>query len=225
MAIADLEKIVARVAWIIGAHNNVFDDTIADDRFIQEEIRRSVIETEAEVVRTLCESYHPMRSDFLGWSADLTNGETLPPHFGHVEAVRIRPYSGAGSYEVAESTSRSNIKSWRTNTANVFDAIAHDATGSSLAGYFNITSETITFTGHRAQVNVCSYDPDYDTPELQIDANFDGVLVAGTIPRLNKLGVPQALVASYGNMYANFLGLIKQGLSDMPSLPEAQISE
>lgn len=225
MATATLAKIVARVNWIIGAQSTAFNDTVSDDRFIQEEIRRAVIETEAELVRGICESYHPLRSSFLDWSTDMTNGETMTDHIGPVEAVRIKPYSGATTYELAEATSRSNIRDWRTNTANVFDAINHDTTGSSLAGYFNITNETLTFTGYRAQVKTCYYVPDYLTPELQIDSTFDTALVAGTIPRLNKLGLPQALVMSYGSLYANSLNMIRGGMAEMPSVTDAQRSE
>lgn len=224
MAEAELEKIVARVAWIIGARGDDFDDTLADDRFILEEIQRAVIETEAEVVRALAEGYHPMRSDFLQWTPDLDNEETLPPHLGQVEAVRIKAYSG-GSYELGEATSRSNIKDWRANTGNMFDELDHNVQGSALAGYFNLTNETITYTGYAAQALVVDYSPNYDTPELQVDSQFDGTLVAGTIPRLNKLGVPQALMMTYGNMYSNFLSLIRQGVLEMPTLTQAQQSE
>lgn len=221
MAISDLEKIVARVSWIIGARDTAFDDTTADDRFLTEEIQRAVLETEADVVRALCEGYHPMRLNFLDWSSDLNNEDPVPSHLGDIEAVRIKAYSG-GSYELAEATSRSNIKDWRDNTGLMFDALAHDANGSSLAGYFNLTNETITFTGYRAQVKICDYTPDYDTPELQVDAVFDGALVAGTIPRLNKLGVPQSLVMTYAGLYTNLLTLIRVGMQSLPALPDVQ---
>ncbi len=223
MAEAELEKVVARVAWIIGARGDNFNDTISDDRFILEEIQRAVIETEAEVVRALAEGYHPMRADFLQWTNDLDNGEVLPTHLGQVEAIRIRPYTGA-DYEIAEATSRSNIKDWR-KPGTVFDDIAHDQSGSGLAGYFNLTNETLTYTGYAAQALVVDYSPDFDTPELQVDSQFEGTLVAGTIPRLNKLGVPQALTMTYGGMYSQFLGLIRSGVAEMPTLTQAQASE
>lgn len=225
MAAADIAKITARVLWIIGARSSAFDATVSDDRFIQEEIRRAIIETESDIVRALCESTHPMRTQFLAWSTDLANGDTLPARTGQVEAVRIKPYAAAGSYNIAESTSRENIRLWRANTANVFDAINHDQNGSALAGYYNITNETITFTGSAAQVKTCTYTPDYTTPALVIDNQFDTVLVAGTIPRLNKIGVPQALVVSYGQMFANLIGMIRQGTMTAPDIAQAQQHE
>jgi hypothetical protein len=225
MPAADIAKLTARVNWIIGSRGSSFDATVSDDRFIQEEIRRALLETEAEVVRALCEGYHPMRTTFLSWSADLTNGSVLPEHIGQVEAVQIKPFLESATYNLAESTSRSNIRDWRENTNGMFDDTDHDRDGSALSGYFNITNETLTFTGYRAQVRICDYSPDYTTPALQVDNQFDGTLIAGTIPRLNKIGVPQALVMSYGQQYASFLALIRQGINEMPTISEAQQSE
>lgn len=222
MAAADIEKLTARVSWIIGARGSAFDDIVNDDRFIQEEIRRALIETESEVVRTLCEAYHPMRNTFLAWSADLANGAQIPAHYGQVEAVQIKPYAAAGSYVLGEATSRDNIRAWRTNTALVFDALAHDVNGSALSGYYNITNQTLTFTGNVAQVKICTYTPNYATPALQIDDSLDTVIVAGTIVRLNKLGVPQALIMTYGSLYTNQIQMLRGGMTQMPELPDAQ---
>lgn len=224
MPASDIAKVTARVQWIIGSHGAAFDTTVSDDRFILEEIQRAIIETEAEVVRALCESYHPMRSTFLAWSADLNSGSQMPAHIGQVEAVQIKPYGGS-TYAIAEETSRSNIRLWRTNTNNIFDPIAHDQNGSNLAGYFNITNETITFTGSVAQVKVCSYSPDYATPALQVDNQFNNLLVAGTIPRLNKLGVPQALVQTYGMLYSGGMDALRSGLNTSPDISLAQANE
>jgi hypothetical protein len=224
MAISDIAKVTARVSWIIGSRASAFDTTLSDDRFILEELRRAVLETEAEVVRALCESYHPLRLSFLAWSADLNNEDPIPAHIGQVEAVKIKPFTG-GSYQLGESTSRQNIRAWRANTGSIFDAVAHDVTGSALAGYYNITNQTLTFTGNVAQVKIANYVPDYTTPALQVDSQFDNALVAGAVPRLNKLGVPQALVQTYGALYAAAMQEIRSGSSAMPKLPEAQAFE
>lgn len=221
MAASDIDKIVARVLWIIGARSSSFVTTVSDDRFILEEVQRAVIETEAEIVRAVCESYHPMRNQFLTWSNDLSNGDPLPPYIGQIDAVKVEPYSG-GADVFAESTSRENIRLWRANTNNIFDTIAHNANGSSLAGYFNITNDTIFFTGHRANVRACMYVPDYAIPSLSIDSQFDDMLVAGTIPRLNKHGMPQQLVMSYGAMYQEQMANIRNGLNTKPDVAQAQ---
>lgn len=225
MANSDITKIVPRVTWIIGAHDVAFNTTVSDDRFILEEIERAIVETESEIVRTLCEAYHPMRSTFLSWSADLTNESAIPAHIGQIEAVKIKPYSAAATYNIAESTSRDNIRAWRANVNNVFDAVAHDQSGSALAGYYNITNNVISFTGNSAQVNICSYTPNYATPALQVDDQFDDLLVAGSIPKLNKLGVPQALIAAYGVAYSTGLNVLRGGLQSAPDIAVAQAIE
>ena len=219
MATSDLTKITGRVLWLLGSHNGSFNDTVADDRFIAEEIKRAIVETEAEIVRDLCESYHPMRLPFLALSADLENGDGVPEHIGQIEAVWILPTSTSNDPILAESTSRSNILAWRENHNNVFDAADHDQAGSSLTGYFNITNDTITFTGYRAQVNICTYIPNYSA--LQIDNAFDGMLVAGTIPKLNKIGVEQSLVATQANIYAQMRSTLRE--KNMPEIGQAQI--
>jgi hypothetical protein len=222
MAAADIAKLVPRVLWTIGAQTaGAFSTTVADDRFILEDIQRALIETEAEIVRVLAESYHPMRDTFLAWSGDLTNESPVPVHTGQIEAVKIKPYSG-GSYAVAEATSRSNIRDWRANTNLIFDAIAHDVTGSALAGYYNITNNILTFTGNVAQVKLCTYVPNYASPALQVDNGFDSALVAGCIPRLNRIGVPQDLVLTYGQLYGSVISSLRQGLMTSPELPIAQ---
>lgn len=225
MANSDITKIVPRVTWIIGARGSAFDTTVSDDRFILEEIERAIIETESEIVRTLAEAYHPMRSTFLNWSVDLTNESAVPAHVGQIEAVKIKPYSASATYNMAESTSRDNIRAWRANVNNVFDAAAHDQNGSALAGYYNITNNIISFTGSVAQVNICSYTPNYATPALQVDGQFDDLLVAGTIPKLNKLGVPQALIATYGVAYSEGLSALRGGLQSAPEIAVAQAVE
>jgi hypothetical protein len=224
MATSDISQIAARVIWILGSGGTVFNASVDDDRFVLEEIERAVIETEAEVVRALCEASHPKRTTFLAWSADLANGDLIPTHIGQVEAVQIKPYT-AGTFALGERTTRTNIKLWRANTNNMFDTLAHDANGSILAGYFNVTNETITFTGSSAQAKICTYSPDYASPALQVDAQFDDLLVAGSVPRLNKLGVPQALVMTYGQIYSMGMDTLRNGLSDNPDISAAQANE
>lgn len=226
MAVAAIAKTAARVIWLIGARNDgaTFDNTVSDDRFIQEEVLRALIETESEIVRAICEGYHPQRASFLGWSSALNHGDLLPAHIGQVEAVQIQPYSGAG-YQIGEATTRENIRLWRENYNSRYDAIAHNQNGSYLAGYFNITNNTVVFTGNAAQVKVATFVPDNATPAHQISNEFESGIVAGTIPKLNKVGVPQALIAHYNNQYAMFLTAIRQGLQTLPEIMMAQKME
>jgi hypothetical protein len=135
--------------------------------------------------------------------------------------VQIKQKAG-GTFALAEKAEREDIRQWRENYNLIFDPIAHDQNGSQIPSMFNITNETITFTGNVAQVYICSYTPNYATPAFQIDNKFDNGLVAGSIPKLNKLGVPQALVQHYAGLYQIARTSIRQGLTSMPEISTAQ---
>lgn len=226
MAVADIGKVTARILWLISGRSTAatFNTTVGNDNFILEEIQRAQIETESELVRDLAESFHPKRASFLAWSADLSNGDLIPEHIGQIEAIQIKAVSG-GTFAPAESTTRENIKLWRENYQNVYDAIAHNATGSSLAGFYNLTNQTLTFTGFAAQAKICVFVPNYATPAHQISNEFESGLISGTIPKLLKIGVPTALVQNYTSEYARIRGAIRQGLQSMPEINVAQRAE
>lgn len=223
MAIAAIGKTVPRVLWILGSHNGSFNTTVSDDRVILEEIQRALIETESELVKEGCEAMHPLiRIPLLAWSADLTSGDNVPAHLGPIEDVQIKLFSAASGYVAAEKTSRSNITKWRENYNNVFDAIAHDATGSSLGGFFDITNHVIEFTGYRAQVKTAVFVPDYSTPAHQINNVFEGGLVAGAILRLAKLGLPAEVLEVNGKIFSAVKNGIKEGAMVFPDISVAQ---
>ncbi len=224
MAISDITSITSRVIFLLGAQDSLgsFDGTTDDDRFDEEEIERAVIETESELMRDLAETYHPFRSNFLEWSGDLAHGDTLPAHLGQVEAVQIKPYSSASDYISAQSESREMIRLFRQNYNNRFDSYDHDEENSQLAGYFCLTNNTLEFTGASARVKTFSYTPDYDEPSLQIDAVFDGALVAGAIGKLHKIGVPDDVTMHYSQQYSQMRQLIRTGVLTMPEINTLQ---
>lgn len=224
MAVADIGKTTSRVIWLIGARDEggSFSASVSDDRFTLEEFERAAIETESEIVRDLAESYHPHRNSFLAWSADLVNGDVIPAHLGQIEAIQIKAYSAASGYSLAEATTRYNIRKWRNNTANIFDATAHDASGSNLPFYYHLDHQTIEFTGYRAQAKICTFTPDYATPAHQISNEFESAIIAGTIPKLAKIGVPTALVEHYSRLYETIRASIRQGLTQMPEIDVSQ---
>lgn len=219
MPASDLTKVTARVLWILGAQSGAFNDTVSDDRYIQEEVKRAVVETETEVVRVVCEHSHPGRVQFLQTSSSLANGSQLPQRLGPIEAVIITRWSG-DSGVIGEKTSRDNISRWRANYNNIYGNLAHNAVNSPLAGYYNLTNDTLTYTGLSAVVKYCNYSPNYTA--LQIDNSFEPVLVSGSIPKLYKLGVPSEIIQVYGQMYSQFIEMIMkaQSIPDLPIMQE-----
>jgi hypothetical protein len=225
MAIAEMDNVGARVAWLIGARTDDYEFEIDDDRFQKQEIQKAIVETENDLVRDFAEGHHPQRFDFLEWLPDLglDSGDLIPAHLGQIEAVQIKPYS-AGSYAPAYPTTDTNIKLWRDNHNNVFDAIDHNVTGSNLAGYYNITQQSIDFTGYKAQVKIVNYEPDFDYPGglLQINDYWEGVLTAGAITKLAKIGVPAEIVGHYQRQYDKARMEIRNGLNSAPEIDMSQ---
>lgn len=226
MTIANIQKTTARASWLLDtrADGAVFNNTIADDRFIQEEFIRAAIETESEIVRALAEAYHPKRVQFLAWSSDLADGDTLPAHLGQAEAVQIAVTSSS-AFKIGESTTRSNIDVWRENYNKMFDPIDHNITGTNLAGYFNITEQTIRFTGTKARAKICTFTPDYTTPAHQISDEFESLIISGMVPKLHKRGNDANIIQHYQNLYNQGLAMIRQGMTFVPDLTVAQKSE
>lgn len=220
MAVADIDLLGARVVWTIGARDesSTFDRTTNDDRFDDEEIVRALIETESEVLRCLAESYHPSRIGFLEWSTDLAHGAVLPPHWGNIEAIEIKPFTASTEYVSGQSESRENIRQWRENHNKRFDTLDHNIFGSTLSGYFCLTNQTLEFTGASARARIFTYTPDYETPALQIEDIWDSVIVAGTIPKLHRIGVSSELINHYEAQFERAKQSIKQGLSVVPEV-------
>lgn len=224
MAVANIALTTARASWLLGARADgaVFNNTIADDRYAQEEYLRAAVETESELVRALAEAYHPARTDFLAWSLDLAHGDNLPIHLGQVEAVQIEKYTGEGAYHPGLQTTRHNIIQWRENYNSIFDAIAHNANGSTLSGYFHIRNQTILFTGAQAQVKVVTFDPDFSgAPVHQIEEQWENALVCGMIPKLYKDGTDPRIVDHYSRQFQQVLTQIYSGLKAMPEIDMA----
>ncbi len=225
MAAADRDTVGTRVIWAIGARlssGSYTFDTSDDDRFSDNEIYTAIVETESELVRDICESYHPMRDTFTALSATISHGGEVPERIGQIESIHIEPSSAAGFVLRGEKTTRTNIDLWRENQNSRFDDVDHDQAGSKLAGYYALDGDTLYYTGLNAQAMIATYDPDFATFALQIDEMFTSPLVSGAIMRLAKVGVPPELVRSYANLYARQRADIRQGLMGSPSLEQEQ---
>lgn len=211
MTVAAISKTFPRVSWLVGARSDsaTFNSSVGNDNFIAEEITRALIETESEIAQDLADSRHPKRVDFLAWSSPLSNEADLPAHLGEVEAVQV---SLDGTYALAEETTRENIRLWRENYNDLFDTIDDR--------FFNITGNTITFVGTAAKVKIFTFTPNQSAH--QIDNIFEPVIIAGTVPKLLKIGVPTALANHYGNQYDKMRQLIRQGHLLMPGIQELQ---
>jgi hypothetical protein len=221
MANANIDKVTARVLWILGGQSGTFNTTVSDDRFILEEIQRSIIETEEQLVRTICSYGHPERMPFVTFSS-IGYAATLPKRIG--EIVSVRCLASDNTEKEAEYTSRTNIENWRSNPNNIYSSLPHTDKDSILFGYFNITNDVIYYTGSNAKVFYCQYTPNYTTPALSISDYFEDALVCGTITRLFKDGVPVEIVQVHSQIYANILEDIKAtGINKIDDVTERSV--
>lgn len=240
---ANIDRVGASIAWIIGARTDNFAFEIDDDRFSKFEIAQSIIQTEAELVRDFAEAYHAERTPFLTWApaAGMDIGDVIPAHIGQVEGVRIYAFDDdLGTLEdtdfvTGKPTSQSNIDLWQENyrsdddSDGIFDEFDADQDGSSLTGYYNLTNLTLDFLGTKAQVRIVTYQPIYpDTVAvtygtLQISSDWEAALVAGTIAKLVKIGVPNDILQQNTNAYVQARSLIrgdaKPEIDDVQRMP------
>lgn len=230
MGIASINRVGARVAWLIGARSDSFKYEVEDDRFNKNEISNAIIEAEAQIVGDFAEAGHSQREPFLAWVPDagMAHNDVVPGHRGQIEAVRIVPYIIHDQEDVdapwipGEKTSRYNIEQWRENHNHIFDPIAHDTLGSNLAGFYDLTNQTIGFTGVKAQAKVVDYDPLYATLDESAAARGrltirDGERANGTLTILNT-GAAAAtgrLSVTTPSAYATGSLAITQGIAAM----------
>lgn len=240
--IASIDRVGARVVWILGARGDDFAFEVEDDRFNKYEIANAIIETESELFSDFADAYHPERADFLAWlPADgLDSGNTVPGHLGQIEGVRIFPTSDTETFNpdedewvTGQSTTDTNIRLWRENyrpidgEEGIFDLNDHDQSDSMLAGYFNLTNQTIEFTGGKAQVRIVVYNPTYPDASaftygtLQIASRWERALIAGTISKLGKIGVDPNILSSNLLAFNGARMAIRQGLSASPEINQA----
>jgi glycosyltransferase involved in cell wall biosynthesis len=223
--VASMDRVGARVVWLINARGDDFAFEVDDDRFNKFEIAQAIVETEFEIVQLLADIQHPHRTNFQLW-LDVEHGEQVPKHLGRIEAVKS--LSACGDDVMMEPTARSNIKFWKENHADIF---SEEACGGDLAGYYNLTNDVITFTGDVAEALMVIYNPVYPDAgagtygELKLDAVWEGMLVDGAISRLAKIGVPSATVQHYANRFMSAIQSLKSGKMLMPPVDRVQIAD
>ncbi|MBX3288373.1 MAG: hypothetical protein KF855_03415 [Acidobacteria bacterium] len=188
MAVADINRVGARVVWAIGARSDAFAFAIDDDRFNIQEVAAAIIEAEAEMVRWFAESHHPQRERFLQWLPEggMNSGETIPEHLGQIEAVRIGSYESESEedWEIADVTTATNIKLWSRHP-DIFP---------NAEGYYHLTNQTLEFTGDKAQVKAVVYEPGYvesesesESGEWVLDRMFQGAALIQNSETVNYL--------------------------------------
>jgi hypothetical protein len=238
VGVASIDRVGARVCYTIGARGDLYRFEVDDDRFDVREIGQAIVEAAAEMVCAFAEAYHPQRIPFLQWlpAGGMDSGDTVPAHIGQIEAVRVTATGESESepedddWMLAEKTTAANIKLWRENHNSIFE---------DTDGYYDLTNQTLEFTGGVAQVKIVAYEPLYaetvdesesedeeagNVGELQISDIWETCLHAGAIVRLAKLGVPAELIRHYSGEFTGCLSRIRQGLTSKAEIDQEQMA-
>jgi hypothetical protein len=125
----------------------------ADDRRSDTEIDKAVLAADARVcvarASTLGDGY---RSLFLNDSGSIVHGAKIPDHLGPIEQVVIQHVSGgtfkAGKFD--EHLELADIENWRENVGGIY-GINHDASGSSISGFYIEHGSQLFYTGSDAK--------------------------------------------------------------------------
>jgi hypothetical protein len=156
---------------------------------------------------------HVHRGLFMSASpTSLTHGAELPDMAGEACLIEIKPYS-AGSFKTGILKPVSTIDAFRENVSSVYDAIAHDTSGSTLGGYYAVANGRVYFTGYAAQ----AYFPTIDRSTVTglIPDEYEGVWTALGIGMAAKKDTGTEAIASY---YMNY------GLSELEAIKQMSIT-
>ena len=165
---ADFTRIRKRVTEILNANDaGTFSETISARNKTRnaDAIEAACIEAAMRVMQTVCEPVgSEYRKDFLQ-TVPVNYKDTMPVRVGKPSMVEIEPYAG-GAWREADQKDYRKIEAWRRNPNNIYDNIAHNAAGSSLAGFYDIWNDIIYFTGNACRVTVAVVSRDDVTTKI-----------------------------------------------------------
>ncbi len=227
---ANYKRLYRRVAAALDAIDRTTytapTPTVDDRRRDGGMIRDAIVVKDAAVAIAICISEKsPHRVRFMDYSAELSNGDEVPDHYGPIGEVVIKKHSAASTFDPAiEADTVDQINDWRENAGNVFGAIAHDADGSPLSGYFKIDKGgRIRLTGYRAKIQLASFDvsgPDADPPTLLSPDGFEDVIFAGAVGDSFIEGDDATHTENERSYYRQALPMILAGAYEVPPLQQ-----
>jgi hypothetical protein len=178
-----------------------------DQRRNDTEMDYAIRDADAQVCLAICETPgHGYRSLFLT-DTTLTHGAMIPDHIGPIESVRIQPYTGA-QFMAGRPKDADDIDSYRNDTLGLYDTVAHNITGSSLAGYYSVIGNEIRFTGFAAKALLANFTrtTDCQSPEVYADA-----VLSLAVMNLVKEGDAAPFAQFFAQQGQQYLNLIRGG--------------
>lgn len=192
-----------------------YNVTVADKGYLSEEIDTAIREACISVMQAICETDgHPARTSFLSLES-VTHASVIPEHHGEIGVPVITPYSGASATLLGTRKSYEDVQAYRANPNNIYDTIAHNLQGSSLAGYYATVGNYIYFTGHSAQVPLANFEADDD--DLIPDA-FEPAVIKLSLGYMAKDGAASDIFSYYLDLGQQDLGIIRSGGQQVPNI-------
>lgn len=189
-----------------------------------------VIEAGLMIMKAIAERPNEFRYLFLSdTSAITTSGAALPligsgtaqPHLGPPASVLITPYTG-GTAVQGDRKDYKKIQSYRENPEDVYDAIAHDAEGSTLSGYYDIWEDRFYFTGKSAVLTLARHPQRAETATL-IPGIMENTWIRLAVGEAAKVGTGEyeaGIIGEYGKRGQSDLEEFKAGGRVFPEVDE-----
>lgn len=159
------------------------------------------------ICRAMADRPNEFRYQFLADTTPITtSGDQMPAHLGPPAKITITPYIGATPVPGKKSDYQ-KIESYRKDVETVYDEIAHDHQGSTLAGLYDIWDDAFYFTGLSAVLSLARLPVRADNLTL-----IPEILESTWI----KLGVGMAAKVGTGGYEAGIIGEYgKRGMQDL----------
>lgn len=165
------------------------------------------------ILKAIAERPNEFRYQFLANSTPITtSGDAMPAHLGPPAAVKITPYTG-GTVVEGRRSNYDKIQSYRENIENIYDAIDHDQSGSTLSGLYDIWDDRFFFTGKSAVLSLARLPVRADNATL-IPEIMENTWIRLAMGEAAKVGIgdyASRLIAEYGARGMRELEDFKQG--------------
>lgn len=195
----------------------------ADDRRNNTELDKAILAADAKVCSAICESAtNGYRSLFMS-EVVITHGVELAESIGPIGRPLIQPYSG-GPWVRGVPKSADDIDSYRANAENLYDAIDHDQSGSSLAGFFDFDpiSRVFSLTGLAAKVSLAAFTK---TAACQSPEAYEDTVFGLSLMSLPKEGDSAPFAGLIGMQAVNHLREIKAGAMEVSPIDVPELAQ
>ncbi len=177
----------------------------------EEAIGDMVTDAGLMILRTLGEFPNEYRQTLVV-PVGLTHQELVPEHQGKPAYVEIRRYPGA-QWTPGHRIDYRKVESYRNDPNRIYDPIAHDTLGSSVAGYYDLWEGRFYFTGYQAQagfVQILRADTATKIPDV-----LEATWIRLAVGESDKAGQGQ-----YGSSVAGQYG--QKGMADLAEFRSGQ---